>query len=324
MTVGTLNTEGTVLLRAKVLHMCLKDAHRKADLFQLNTPENENKGIISRRKAAETSTTLNLADLEKILSRHSLRSVGFDSILKESKNLKLFERYDSSGLWIYPSLFNHSCSPNTSYFQLKSVMLMVATQDIAHDQELFVTYIDPILLFEERQSQLKNWGFKCQCNKCSDDSKPERQLEQVNAKKLQEFYDKKKNIDSKDVEKMEGMFATLNIIDKLALWPQILVSYIKINAILKYYESFLEFVEEYRKMCGLIHFELFLIVIKEYFDLLGIFGIDDAKTLRFKDVGRLMFEKLFGNDEKGYEYLLQKCCERMDIICQNKKNKLSA
>ena len=64
---------------------------------------------------------------------------------------------------------NHSCEPNimacNGHSEYK--VQFMAIKPIAKGDELFRSYINEYLPFNERQKQLKNeYGFQCQCTKC--------------------------------------------------------------------------------------------------------------------------------------------------------------
>lgn len=64
---------------------------------------------------------------------------------------------------------NHSCIPTTTYHydEERNVMAIRALTKIKSGEEVFVSYIDPIQRFEERQRLLKKWGIvRCQCGAC--------------------------------------------------------------------------------------------------------------------------------------------------------------
>lgn len=78
----------------------------------------------------------------------------------------------SCGLFMLPSLFNHSCSPNTHRFFFGDVMVIRATCDVSKGDELLMTYTghdphsetDPL-----RQRRLAKWFKTCQCSLCDSD-----------------------------------------------------------------------------------------------------------------------------------------------------------
>ena len=75
---------------------------------------------------------------------------------------------------------NHSCSLNASVRYLDqrtalSRITVIPKRDIAVDEELVVTYVDPSLGVREWRSQLVAWGFgQCDCERCRVEEGKER------------------------------------------------------------------------------------------------------------------------------------------------------
>ncbi len=67
------------------------------------------------------------------------------------------------------SCFNHSCVPNVAveFAEPYYHATVVALRDIEESEELCITYIDENLPFEQRQHELKEYLFTCDCPKCS-------------------------------------------------------------------------------------------------------------------------------------------------------------
>ncbi|KAL1746581.1 hypothetical protein HDZ31DRAFT_33788 [Schizophyllum fasciatum] len=85
-----------------------------------------------------------------------------------------FERH--GGLYVLHSHMNHSCSPNVSvrHFDQRTALsriTMVAKADIAPGEELVVTYVDPELPYHQRQEEVEQWGFRCDCARCLEEAK---------------------------------------------------------------------------------------------------------------------------------------------------------
>ena len=75
-----------------------------------------------------------------------------------------------SGLWIRPSLFNHSCFPNCTYVSIGDFMFVFTTRDVKAGDELCIPYTCPDATFEERSKHHAGWnngeGFVCICPRC--------------------------------------------------------------------------------------------------------------------------------------------------------------
>ena len=83
----------------------------------------------------------------------------------------------SQQLFFIASLMNHSCEPNV-HFEIndKNEWKIFARADISTDDELFITYINPLHNVEMRQKELKQkFGFNCQCRRCQTELKQKKQ-----------------------------------------------------------------------------------------------------------------------------------------------------
>nr|XP_061820345.1 histone-lysine N-methyltransferase SMYD3-like isoform X1 [Nerophis lumbriciformis]XP_061820346.1 histone-lysine N-methyltransferase SMYD3-like isoform X1 [Nerophis lumbriciformis] len=73
------------------------------------------------------------------------------------------------GVGLYPSLslLNHDCRPNCVMVFEGAKIHLRAIQDIKPEEELTISYIETLLLTEERQKQLEDqYHFTCRCQKC--------------------------------------------------------------------------------------------------------------------------------------------------------------
>ena len=74
----------------------------------------------------------------------------------------------SSGLWLEPSYFNHSCEPNCGRVVLGDFMFVFCIAVVNEGDECCLAYIDTTQTRQERKAQLsKGWHFDCQCSACA-------------------------------------------------------------------------------------------------------------------------------------------------------------
>ncbi|GAB6023404.1 hypothetical protein CHUAL_008193 [Chamberlinius hualienensis] len=76
-----------------------------------------------------------------------------------------------AGLYLGPSVFDHSCNPNVAFLFSGSTLLVRSLQDFPKFEinQMFVNYVDLAAVTETRRSQLKEqYYFTCQCDKCAD------------------------------------------------------------------------------------------------------------------------------------------------------------
>jgi len=64
-------------------------------------------------------------------------------------------------------MMNHSCEPNCIVnFGRDSEVVINALRDIESGEELLISYVVETAPYEERQFELKSYGFECICKKC--------------------------------------------------------------------------------------------------------------------------------------------------------------
>ncbi|OCH90872.1 SET domain-containing protein [Obba rivulosa] len=65
---------------------------------------------------------------------------------------------------------NHSCQPNAAVYVDASTfaLQLIATRDIAADEQITVPYCDLMPLHAERKKKLEPYGFTCTCPSCTD------------------------------------------------------------------------------------------------------------------------------------------------------------
>lgn len=134
---------------------------------------------------------------ELILKYNSFSSQNYPSIPKEFENnqtnstlamQKMLEK-DNTGLWIFPSYFNHSCVANTQRLFLNDFMLMYTLRDIKKGEELTTVYCG-LNEYDKRAEVCSHFGFKCECRLCTLDqadrryTERKRLLEQYNSIKI--------------------------------------------------------------------------------------------------------------------------------------------
>ncbi|KAK3287938.1 hypothetical protein CYMTET_4575 [Cymbomonas tetramitiformis] len=78
-----------------------------------------------------------------------------------------------SGVYLLPSMMNHSCDPNIDVLfpENNFKMELTARRDISAGEELLITYIDAAAHVEVRRSELQwAYGFSCQCPRCNEEA----------------------------------------------------------------------------------------------------------------------------------------------------------
>ncbi len=69
------------------------------------------------------------------------------------------------------ALINHSCRPNAHHLSEGPELVVRSCREIARNEEITISYIDPTKCFEERQKALFTaYAFTCQCCRCTEGS----------------------------------------------------------------------------------------------------------------------------------------------------------
>ncbi|KLO07467.1 hypothetical protein SCHPADRAFT_894622 [Schizopora paradoxa] len=81
-----------------------------------------------------------------------------------------FESDSWKGLYVAPSLLNHSCAPTARREFIGNAFALRAIQDMKKGEELTLTYIEPHVSYDERRFRMmKSWRFSCECIVCQAD-----------------------------------------------------------------------------------------------------------------------------------------------------------
>eukprot|EP00930_Biecheleria_cincta_P101883 TRINITY_DN93534_c0_g1_i1.p1 TRINITY_DN93534_c0_g1~~TRINITY_DN93534_c0_g1_i1.p1 ORF type:complete len:556 (-),score=111.99 TRINITY_DN93534_c0_g1_i1:17-1684(-) len=99
--------------------------------------------------------------------------LGFNSIARDA-----LDKHGSapeaplSGLWLLPSLVNHSCRPNLQQFFLGDLLVARATKPLAAGEELLVAYVSTLQPRHVRRQKLSEvFCFQCNCPRCTLEAK---------------------------------------------------------------------------------------------------------------------------------------------------------
>lgn len=134
-----------------------------------------------RQKAVSQPGTLEFEQLEQLWHRgfellsHVIKPVSKITYDEYMEGIGMVNINNIDGcLFGIHSRLNHSCEPNLSVvIEGRAQGITVkAKHDIQAGQELTVTYVDPELKLEQRESLLlQNWGFSCACARCKQERK---------------------------------------------------------------------------------------------------------------------------------------------------------
>ena len=100
-------------------------------------------------------------------------------IFKKNQDKNLLEK--ESGLWLFPSFFNHSCLENGTRLFLADLLLIYANRDINEGEEITVGYFSEKDDYEEKIKYSTNtYGFKCDCRLCKLDATDDKVKKRTN------------------------------------------------------------------------------------------------------------------------------------------------
>jgi hypothetical protein len=102
----------------------------------------------------------------------------------EDASEKLLTRSTARGIAIFPiqHFMNHSCKPNVfvdGRHSLTHSIHIIAVEDIAPGEQLFISYLNEEMTATERASVFdQQWGFECHCDICDADAPTVRKSNQ--------------------------------------------------------------------------------------------------------------------------------------------------
>lgn len=115
--------------------------------------------------------SLQLFDRISILLAEALRHA-LEESLEDSPNC------EGTGFYPVQSCANHSCQPNAAvHCETSNECILVARTAIKKGEEVCISYIDEDQSLRERQHDLQDYGFACQCSRCiSEEAGPIQEL----------------------------------------------------------------------------------------------------------------------------------------------------
>ena len=144
-----------------------------------------------------------------------LKTFFFQKLIN-AKDLKLDKK--RRGIWLFPSFINHSCNPNTLFFNLGDIIIVIAIQKIFKNMELTRNYLEIDFNYNYRKNALPmSHGIFCKCTLCKfEENKLKTSKEKI---LLNDLYnklvnsstklDKNEKIENED-EKIENIINEVN------------------------------------------------------------------------------------------------------------------
>ena len=144
------------------------------------------------------------SEIEKLGTTKGFKKI--DHIVEAGKVMAIFAtnciaspKHDFYILGHNTSLIEHSCTPNAlASMRTKSYEINVfALEDIKRGEEIFISRVDQMGLFEERKKQLKYYDLRCGCFECQFKS-PYTPDEEVRSRFKKPQQNVKKDTSTKD------------------------------------------------------------------------------------------------------------------------------
>ncbi|CAM6114381.1 unnamed protein product [Calypogeia fissa] len=113
----------------------------------------------------ERSTTGDLSRLLWNIVANNAMCTKVRSISRDAP--RQVETCDVWGVWLLPSLINHSCAPNCHRMIVGKTMFIRAAVPITAGEELTLPYFDIFEPLTIRNAHCKTFGFRCECPRCT-------------------------------------------------------------------------------------------------------------------------------------------------------------
>lgn len=128
---------------------------------------------------------------------------------------------EGTGIWYFPSYFNHSCLPNCSRTFLSNLLLIKTARDVQPGEELTIGYINKFHSLQDRQECFNDFGFMCDCELCKLEQDQLRQFPQeveIRQQTLAEYNDHVSDLTGKETDNQglrESVVVVKRCIDRL-------------------------------------------------------------------------------------------------------------
>lgn len=196
-------TCGSLLLISNAMAFSLNDPHRISLLSKLVASANSSPAFLQQLYSLADSpsqTDLMIPSMDLFSSTNShFSAASHDTQMVVDHNrimniimLNAFEgEFNSwpdpspansfSGLWLLPSLINHSCFRNTTRLVVGEAMIIHAAADIQAGEEITISYVDVMAPLKQRQETCRamRFGFNCECKRCVLEKSLEQSLKEV-------------------------------------------------------------------------------------------------------------------------------------------------
>ena len=133
----------------------------------------------------QNENLINIGRIEGIMRYNAFQSESYSKSFEEKQAKKVKKIVDdSSGLWILPSYFNHSCEPNAIRIFYGDIMMIYSSRDTKAGDELTMPYFELMNVYESREESCKNYGFECDCKRCDFERRQKTKESQILRKNI--------------------------------------------------------------------------------------------------------------------------------------------
>ena len=295
------------------------------EFFILYNGNNLNKNYEERMKnlPKDLLSILNVEMIEKIFHLNNYVSLRYFCC----------ENKIGIGLWKYFSLFNHSCSPNTTNLGIGDFIFLISNKLIKKGEEITILYLSRPKDYDIKTELFKSiYNFECDCPLCEIEKKSRKQFpELIKQYKFlhTQLFDicniEKRNRDIKEFSKfLEQNKNSLSEYEIGKGYLEIESCSNEIDEAYKYYKLTEKYLKKY-------DFELIKINLNNFYDFCNILIQNgEQKVLKyFNEILNTLFEfyKTYGNYSKDeLELMLQINLEQKmndQIILQLESNRLN-
>lgn len=101
----------------------------------------------------------------------------------EPKNPTQYQQLIGNACYLFSSLLNHSCAPNIKRLNVNCKNVIIVSRPIRAGDQLFDSYRQNFNLLskhERQESLIKDYGFVCDCEACTNDWPLNKDLEVIN------------------------------------------------------------------------------------------------------------------------------------------------
>ncbi|KAF5369362.1 hypothetical protein D9758_002497 [Tetrapyrgos nigripes] len=178
---GTVDDACHTVLISKVMEQLWGNPESHGALFNLyagaeysspaELPESHSFSSSGIQFPFKSAVDIDVMRLEAIVSCNAFSPIPIEASLHLGGAERLSQQTETpSALYLFASMFNHSCLPNAMWFCFGDVMVISAARTIAEGEEIYIPYVTPSGSFKERQDGLrKHLPDECRCELCAQD-----------------------------------------------------------------------------------------------------------------------------------------------------------